>query len=480
MKHILITNIQLCMRTGTEIVTRDLARGFQSLGKQPMVYSPSLGAIAEEIAGAGIPVVDRLTDLPAVPQIIHGHHHVETLMALHAFPTAPAIFVCHDRTAWHDYPPVHPRLRTYVAVDFNCRERLVEEAFIGEECVRIIPNVVDLARFRSRTPLPKKPARALVFSNYAEPGGWLDTVQAACTQESLAVDVIGSGTNRGTHVPEEVLGKYDLVFGKGRCALEALATGCSVVICDSRGLAGLVTTKNVRAWRDWNLGARLMTRSLLVESIREEIHRYDPDDGADVSQFIRETAGLESALRAYLNLYGEAVQAQPENLSWPERLRLQLQSRQQQRDRAASSSPMVVLQASDVEKLRVVLDATPAEVGCAGRFTVRGHLHNGTAHVLSSMGGNPVAFSYHWRETRTDHMAVFENPRALLSMPVPPGYTLPFSMTVIAPERPGTYTLEFTLLQERLVWFDGLAPQFPVRREVFVVEAPSLVWQSWT
>jgi hypothetical protein len=103
--HILLTNIRLHTRTGTEVVIRDLAKGLQSLGKQPMVYSPVLGEMAEEIAATGIPVVSRLVDLPMAPQIIHGHHHVETLEALENFAGAQGIFVCHDRTAWHDYLP---------------------------------------------------------------------------------------------------------------------------------------------------------------------------------------------------------------------------------------------------------------------------------------------------------------------------------------------------------------------------------------
>jgi hypothetical protein len=35
--------------------------------------------------------------------------------------------------------------------------------------------------------------------------------------------------------PEEILGGYDLVFAKARSAIEAMAVGTAVVICDRVG-----------------------------------------------------------------------------------------------------------------------------------------------------------------------------------------------------------------------------------------------------
>jgi hypothetical protein len=44
---VLITNIAFCNRSGTEIVVELLARGLQRAGHRPMIFSPSLGAIAK-------------------------------------------------------------------------------------------------------------------------------------------------------------------------------------------------------------------------------------------------------------------------------------------------------------------------------------------------------------------------------------------------------------------------------------------------
>jgi hypothetical protein len=125
--RILLTNLTLATRTGTEIVTRDLALGLAGAGHIPMVFCTDPGAIAEEIRNAGVIVVNELAQLSEVPDVIHGHHHVETTLAMLRFPETPAIFVCHDRLSWHDLPPQCDQIRRYVAVDRNCLERLTAE-----------------------------------------------------------------------------------------------------------------------------------------------------------------------------------------------------------------------------------------------------------------------------------------------------------------------------------------------------------------
>ena len=55
-------------------------------------------------------------------------------------------------------------------------------------------------------------------------------------------------------------------------ALEAAAVGCSVVVCDARGFAGLLDTANMEAWRRMNLGVGLLTRPTTVENLMLRVH----------------------------------------------------------------------------------------------------------------------------------------------------------------------------------------------------------------
>src|SRR6185436_15724270 len=96
-------------------------------GHLPIVYSPQLGPVAAEIRASTIPVVDDLARVGSPPDIIHGHHGLETLAALLAFPGVPGVSVCHSWLGWRDAPVRFPRLLRYIAVDHTCRDRLVFE-----------------------------------------------------------------------------------------------------------------------------------------------------------------------------------------------------------------------------------------------------------------------------------------------------------------------------------------------------------------
>jgi hypothetical protein len=309
--RILITNTSLSSYSGTETATRDLALGLQAAGHLPMVYSPMLGGIAEEIAAAGIPVVDRISALQDTPDIIHGNHHTETIQAFIHFPETRGVFVCHDRVAWHSAPPRIGRIRRYVAVDYNCRNRLTDDYRILPGFIRVIYNSVDTTRFQSRsTPLSEYPRRALVFSNYAGTHTHLEPIQDACSRLNIALDIVGSGSGNLCRQPEKILGQYDLIFAKARCALEAMSVGSSVVLIDRRGLGGLVSSENVQEFRQWNFGMRLLTKPLDPDLIVQEIQRYQAADAADVSCYIRQNADLCHGVSQYLSLYREVIEEQ--------------------------------------------------------------------------------------------------------------------------------------------------------------------------
>ena len=239
-----------------------------------------------------------MKDLPYTPDIIHGHHHLETIEAVRHFPGVPAIFVCHSGYWWHDAPPRHPSIRRYVAVDEFCRERLAGMDWIRSG-IEVIWNAVDMNRHGPRAPLPPRPRRAVIFSNYAGPGTHLEPIRESCRRTGIDLETVGSDAGNASNAPERVLPGYDLVFAKARCALEAMATGCAVILCDTTGLGTMVTSTNIRELRRWNFGFRILQRPLLPELIADEIQRYDAADALEVSKHIRENADLTGAVERF-------------------------------------------------------------------------------------------------------------------------------------------------------------------------------------
>ena len=311
--RILITNHFLRGRTGSELYVCELATSLLRLGHTPIVYSPQLGPSARELRASTVPVVDSLDALSSPPDLIHGQHHVETMVALLRFPNTPAVFFCHGWLPWEETPPKHPRILRFVAVDDTCRDRLTCENMVPEERVSVILNSVDLEHFLPRPPLPAKPSRALVFSNAASESTYLGAVREACRRTQLTLDVIGADSGNIVERPQDVLGQYDIVFAKARCALEALAVGNAVVLCDKIGAGPMVTTSEMERLRRLNFGVRAMPERVSAEMLGREIARYDAEDAAAVSKSIRATAGRGDAIHQIIALYHEVVREFEEN-----------------------------------------------------------------------------------------------------------------------------------------------------------------------
>ncbi|HEY1264924.1 MAG TPA: glycosyltransferase [Terriglobales bacterium] len=304
---ILITNRVLASGSGTETVACDLATEFVRLGHDAAIYSPLLGPWAQQASSRGLTVFDDIRRVSPTPEIVHGQHHAQTLTALLRFPEARAVFVCHDATAWHDEALLFPRVRQYVAVDHRCLRRFEADRRVPQERVRVIFNAVDLRRFKPRPPLPAQPKRAAIFSNYASKFTHTGAVSKACLRLGLGLDVIGTSAGTATPVPEQALPKYDLVFAKARCALEAMAVGAAVVLCDFAGLGGMVTPENFSSMRKLNFGTGNLVQPLDPALIAAEIQKYDREQAASVAALARGEASLAVAAAEWLELYREIL-----------------------------------------------------------------------------------------------------------------------------------------------------------------------------
>ncbi len=286
---------------------RDLAAGLLNRGHTPIIYGAHSITLRNEFRHTTIPVVEELSQIAAQPDVIHGHNHLKTMAALLHFPNTPAVYTCHSWSLWQDAPPKHPRIMSYIAVDHTCYDRVVLQEAIPEQLVSVVLNAVDLERFTQRPALPAQPHKALVFSNNASDQTYVGPVREACSAAGLSLDVVGSLAGKGVDEPEKVLGQYDLVFAKGRCALEALATGCSVILCDALGAGPMVTSGELQPLRDYNFGRRTLANPITPAFLREQIARYDPADAAKVTRVLRNSAGRDNFIDAILQVYQDSI-----------------------------------------------------------------------------------------------------------------------------------------------------------------------------
>ncbi len=131
--RVLITNIILAERTGTEVVTIELARGLARRGHEVAVFTPQMGPSAAALLADGITVTNRTEDLPFKPDIIHGHHNLAVAPVLARYPDVPALFVTHDAVQEYDSPLLSPQIVRFFAVDELRRQRVLREAAASDD-----------------------------------------------------------------------------------------------------------------------------------------------------------------------------------------------------------------------------------------------------------------------------------------------------------------------------------------------------------
>ena len=303
---ILITNIVLSGRSGTEVVTEQLADGLRRRGHRVAVFTPLIGHLGQQMRARGHLVVDKPGVLPWQPDVIHAHHTAPAMAALVAHPGVPALFVCHDASSPFDAIPPHPRVRRVFAVDERCRARLAAEG-VPLDAISLLPNAVDLARIQPRSrPLPSRPKSALVATKH---DSHLAAVREACKQAGISLTEFGFGPRRISDALESEFSNVDLVFATARMALEAAAAGAGVIVCDGRGFAGFLTLDRAKAWLPWNLGAGILKDALTPAAIEAAISEWSVEEIGKVESFVHANRGLESLIDQLEDIYHGMLQA---------------------------------------------------------------------------------------------------------------------------------------------------------------------------
>ncbi len=306
--RVLLTNWRLEHRAGSELYLLDVARWLRDHGHIPIAYAPRLGSFADEIRSEAIGVIDDLRMMAEPPEVIHGQHHLSTMTAIAQFPGVPVVAYCHGWVPWEEMPIRHPSIRRYIAVSRHTRDRIVLESGIDPSLVSVVPNFVDLERFQARTEISDRPRRALIFSNYAVRGvDWVEAITAACAAQNITLEVAGLGYGTPLERPERHLRDFDLVFAKARAAMEAMATGAAVILCDATGLGPLVTPERFDELREGNFGMLILgsahDRSLIEAAIQE----YEPGRVRTVTDTVRRTLSRADVVPRIVELYEEAV-----------------------------------------------------------------------------------------------------------------------------------------------------------------------------
>jgi hypothetical protein len=294
-------------RSGTEMFLWDLTRGLKRRGHNIGIFSSRLGETSDALKREGIQICNDPRQVEWTPDLLHCQHAMETLEMLAAFPKTPAVYMCHDRKVWFDAPPPLPSIRKYIAVDNYCRERVVEEIGCAPERIAVIHNGVDLEKFQRKATIPEHPRRALLFVSEAPHLRHVECVRAACKRLAIPLDEIGGAVKKPATQPEKLLPHYDIVFGKARCALEAMACGCAVILVGPEGVGAMVTPEEFETMRLQNFGRSLLRPGFDRDLLISEAKRYNSAAVSKVCELTRAHCGTDLMVDSFCRLYAEVL-----------------------------------------------------------------------------------------------------------------------------------------------------------------------------
>jgi hypothetical protein len=279
----------------------DMARALGGRGHTVGLSASAMsGRWRRQLIKHGIEAVDEAGQLTFRPQIIHGQHGVAIAACLQAFPECSVVQWIHDLTDPLDHPLRHPNIAAHVAVD-EARARRARDAGVEAANVHVIPNAVDLQRF-ALLPLEGN-RRALCIIKRAGLDETVPVIRRACERAGWQVTFRGTGVGDEIDDIAQAYVGHDLVITSGRTALEAVAMGRNVVVCDYGGYGGVVDGASWGRLRATNFGLNAMTGALQEDGLAGDLRQIDPEAGHRFGAAIRSSLDLEATAGTVEALY---------------------------------------------------------------------------------------------------------------------------------------------------------------------------------
>jgi hypothetical protein len=302
--RILIATHHLVLTAGTETYVRTLATALARRDHVVTVYSPFVGAVADDIRRSGIPVTDDIGSLRhEFFSVAHVHHNVIATQVRATLPDVPIVWVRHGLIPELERPPTFvPEVSLGIARE-RARALTADE---GHE-VSVVPNPIDTDFFAPGRPIRPQPKTAVAITNHLSSSAW-STIELACRTLDVEVRHVGYPDNQVEDVREPI-DQADIVFAVGRTALEAGSMARAVLIHDHHGCDGWLDRSNYKdaaefafsGHRSW----RLPSAEELAQLISDE---YSTEKGREAREVVFEHHALDVVVPELERHYRRAIE----------------------------------------------------------------------------------------------------------------------------------------------------------------------------
>jgi Glycosyltransferase Family 4 len=276
--QILAGTQQLSWIGGANTYVVTVCEQLERLGHDVLIFAAEPGGEMTEVARArGLRVVEPGRGLPLAPDVIYAQDAYASLLLAELYSLTPQVFATHADEYDISLPPQLPGLIAAVVACHDRVARRAQAAAVGAELVRL-RQPVDTVRFSPRGPLSDPPRRALLLGNYLS-GDRRELVIRACADAGIECEQVGAQNGRWTTEPEALMSAFDIVFGKARVIVEAMACGRAAYVYDHNGGDGWVVPETYELLEADNFGGQAEGAGTSYERLRGDLAAYRPDMG---------------------------------------------------------------------------------------------------------------------------------------------------------------------------------------------------------
>ena len=258
---------------GSETYLLTVAEQLERLGHCPTIYARVVGAMSELAITRGIRVAPDPNDLPGHCDVVLVQDGGMAYELAQRYPTVPQVFVAHSPIFDLQLPPLIRELTSAVVVMSERVEQRIRALDTSHEIARL-RQPIDTDRLVPRGAPCGRPERALLLGNYLRADARRVIVDA-WTSAGLEVIQFGQPTTE-TLQPEAEIAKADIVVGKGRAILDAMACGRPAYLYDVFGTDGWVTAERYPAMEADGFAGLALPDVVDGERLRKDLEAYDP------------------------------------------------------------------------------------------------------------------------------------------------------------------------------------------------------------
>lgn len=274
---IVIGTHSLASPGGIETYTVTVADHLQRLGHDVWVHAAIDGSAGDVARSLGLRVETTLEELPRETDALLVQDAATAYELAADYPLTPQVFVAHgDRFELAQPPGVNGVVSTVVTL-YDRVERRVRARSSAYPIVSL-RQPIDIDRFVPLAPLRRRPQVALTLGNYMR-GERLAMLSRACARAGIELVHIGGHAGNVVDDPRPAINEADIVFGKARVILEAMACGRAAYVFDHNGGEGWVTAANQAQLAADNFGGQRAPIAIDEQRLVDDLARYDPEMG---------------------------------------------------------------------------------------------------------------------------------------------------------------------------------------------------------